>query len=172
MARAARVFVENACYHIVVKGNQGETVFREEVDFRYYLKLIHKYKIKYGCMIYGYCLMRNHVHLLLEAPNGLKSMSSFMHGLNQSYAMMFNSKYKKGGHLWQNRYKNFVVLKDSYLINLILYIEFNPVRANIVSRPEDYPWSSYKGRVLGKRDIILDQIKFNIEYDNIYAASV
>ena len=167
MARTARVFIENACYHITARGNQGETVFKEGADFKYYLKLIHKYKIRYGCLIYGYCLMRNHVHLLLEAPFGLKSMSSFMHGLNQTYAMVFNKKYNKVGHLWQNRYKNFVVLKDDYLINVISYIELNPVRAGIVSRPEDYPWSSYSARVLGKRDIILDQIKFNVECENI-----
>ena len=167
MARTARVFIENACYHIVARGNQRETIFREEVDFGYYLKLLHKYKVKYGCLIYGYCLMRNHVHLLLEAPLGLKSMSSFMHGINQSYAMMFNNKYDKVGHLWQNRYKNFIVLKDSYFINLISYIELNPVRANIVIRPEEYPWSSYSSRLLGKRDIILDQLKFNVKYENI-----
>jgi len=159
MARAPRLFVKNACYHIVVRGNQGRPVFMDDVDYGYYLKLIHKYKLKYGCLIYGYCLMKNHVHILLEAPLGLKSMSSFMHGLNQSYAMMLNKKYNQVGHIWQNRYKNFVVLKDDYLINLVSYIEFNPLRANIVLRPEDYQWSSYSARALGKQNIILDELK-------------
>ncbi|MBU0605745.1 MAG: hypothetical protein KKH77_05615, partial [Candidatus Omnitrophica bacterium] len=81
----------------------------------------------------------------------------FMHCLNQSYAMSFNAKYEKVGHLWQNRYKNFVVLKDSYLYNLITYIEYNPVRAGIVASPGDYAWSSYRARVLGSTSIILDK---------------
>ena len=160
MPRTARVFIDNACYHIVSRGNQQQEVFYDEQDYDCCLRLVHKYKIKYGCLIYGYCLMNNHVHLILESPLGLKAMSSFMHGLNQSYAMKFNNKYQKVGHLWQNRYKNFIVLKDRYLINLISYVEFNPVRAGVVSSPEDYLWSSYRARVLGQKDIILDSLHF------------
>jgi putative transposase len=160
MPRTARVFVQNACYHIITRGNQKQDVFYEPSDFRHYLKLIYKYKIKHKCYIYGYCLMNNHVHLFLESPDGLRAMSSLMHDVNQSYAMRFNSKYKKVGHLWQNRYKDFIVLKNEYSINLISYIEFNPVRANIVTKPEDYMWSSYKARVCGKKNIILDKICF------------
>lgn len=160
MPRTARIFMENTCNHIITRGNQKQTVFCEENDFNWYLTLLHKYKIKYGCLIYGYCLMGNHTHLLLESPLGLKAMSSFMHGLNQSYAMRFNSKYNKVGHVWQNRYKNFVVLKDQYLFNLISYIEYNPVRAKMAERPEDYSWSSYKARVLGEKNMILDIFKY------------
>jgi len=160
MPRTARIFIENACNHIITRGNQKQAVFYDDDDIRRYLKLLHKYKGKYGCLIYGYCLMNNHIHLVLESPTGLKAMSSFMHGLNQSYAMRFNSKYRKVGHLWQNRYKNFVVSKDDYLINLISYIEFNPIRAKIVLNPGDYIWSSYGARMLGKEDIILDTIRY------------
>ena len=160
MPRTARVFIDNACHHITSRGNQQQEVFYDEWDYDYCLRLIHKYKVKYGCLIYGYCLMNNHVHLILESPLGMKAMSLFMHGLNQSYAMKFNNKYQKVGHLWQNRYKNFIVLKDRYLINLITYVEFNPVRAGIVSNPEDYPWSSYRSRMLGQKDIILDSLHF------------
>lgn len=158
MPRTARLFIENACYHIVARGNQKQTVFWDYEDFKYCLRLIHKYKVKCGCLIYGYCLMSNHIHLILESPFGREAMSSFMHGLNQTYAMKFNGKYNKVGHLWQNRYKNFAVLKDPYLINLISYIELNPVRANVAPRPEDYLWSSYRARVLGEKNIILDSL--------------
>jgi putative transposase len=72
--------------------------------------------------------------------------------------MGFNVKYEKVGHLWQNRYKNFVVLKDDYLYNLITYIEYNPVRAGIVSAPGDYVWSSYGARMLGRKSMILDEL--------------
>jgi len=80
--------------------------------------------------------MSNHVHIVAEFPKGARSMSKFMHCLNQAYAMKFNIKYKKSGHLWQNRYKNFAVLKNDYLLNLLSYIEHNPVRAKIVLKPE------------------------------------
>jgi len=156
MARVARVFVPGSGNHIVNRGVSNVRVFRDDDDFRHCSLLIHKYKLKYGCLIYSYCLMPTHIHFLLESSRGMKAMSSFMHDLNQSYAMRFNAKYERHGHLWQNRYKNFVVLKDKYLINLISYIEFNPVRAGLVKNPEDYPWSSYRGRVLGKKDIIID----------------
>jgi putative transposase len=158
MPRTARVFIENACYHIIVRGNQKQAVFKEYADYEYYLGLIHKYKLRYGCLLYSWCLMNNHVHLVLESPIKPRNISSFMHGLNQSYAMKFNAKYNKSGHLWQNRYKIFVVLKNDYILNLISYIEYNPVRAKIVLNPEDYQYSSYKYRLLDKRNIILDPL--------------
>jgi len=160
MPRTARIFIENTCNHIITRGNQKQIVFYDIYDFTWYLALLHKYKAKYGCIIYGYCLMGNHTHLLLEFPLGLKTMSSFMHGLNQSYAMRFNSKYKKVGHVWQNRYKNFVVSKDRYLFNLVSYIECNPIRAKMVEKPEDYLWSSYRTRALGGENIILDPFTY------------
>ncbi|MBN2453766.1 MAG: transposase [Candidatus Omnitrophica bacterium] len=156
MPRIARVFVENACNHVIARGNEKADIFRAKDDFRTYFLLLHKYKLKYGCLVYGYCLMPNHVHLIMESPSGLKGMSRFMHDVNQSYAMYFNIKYDRVGHLWQNRYKSLVVLRDRYLHNLVAYIENNPVRAGIVSVPEDYQWSSYRARVLGAHSIILD----------------
>ena len=160
MPRTARSFIENACYHIVARGNQRQNIFKEQEDFIYYIGLIHKYKLKYGCMIYAYCLMNNHIHIIMESMVDPKNIARFMHGLNQSYAMKFNNKYKKTGHLWQNRYKAFIVLKDDYLINLISYIEYNPVRAKIVLKPEDYPYSSYRYRLLEHKNIILDELRF------------
>ncbi len=161
MPRMARLFVENACYHIIARGNGKSVVFRNDEDFGKYLILMHKYKLKFDCLIYSYCLMPNHIHLVLESPRGLKAMASLMHGLNQSYAMSFNEKYEKVGHLWQNRYKSFVVNKNDYLVNLIEYVEFNPVRAEIVYRPEKYAWSSYKARVLGEKSVILDDLQLS-----------
>ena len=158
MPRTARVFIENACYHIVARGNQKQTVFKENTDYEYYIRLIHKYKLKYKCLIYGYCLMSNHIHLILESPIEQKNISRFMQGLNQSYAMKFNGKYDKSGHLWQNRYKIFTVLKNDYMLNLISYIEYNPVKAKAVLKPEDYPYSSYRYRLLDQKNIILDAL--------------
>ena len=158
MARMARLFVEDAAYHIVTRGSQNSDVFWDEDDFRFYLRLMYHYKVRYGCRFYCYCLMPNHTHIVLDSPNGLKAMSSFMHGLSMTYAIYFVKKYDRAGHVWQNRYKSFVILKDAYMLNALTYVEFNPVRAEIVLKPEDYFWSSYRGRVLGHRDAILDDI--------------
>ncbi len=160
MPRSARVFVENAAYHIIMRASQKQVVFLSEDDSACFLQLVHRYKIKYGCLIYGYCLMSNHVHFLLESPGGLKGMSRFMHGIGLAYAMLFNNKYGKTGHLWQNRYKSFLVLKDDHLINVLNYIEYNPVRAELALKPEDYRRSSYRARLLGEADIILDPLAF------------
>jgi len=98
--------------------------------------------------------MNNHVHLVLET----QLLSKFMHGINLSYAQYFKYKHRRVGHFWQDRYKSFVVTKDEYLLNCISYIEYNPVGAHLVLRPEHYIWSSYKARVLGEHDKLLDNL--------------
>ena len=85
-------------------------------------------------------------------------LSKTMHGINMSYGKYFICKYGSTGHLWQDRFKSYITQKDQYLINCITYIEYNPVRAGIVSRPEDYKWSSYRIRILGEKSELLDPI--------------
>ncbi len=101
--------------------------------------------------------MPNHVHLLGEIANHLM-LSNFMHDLNRTYTRYFNNKHKKVGHLWQGRFRSMVITKDKYLIDCLSYIEMNPLRANLVKRPSEYPWNSYNARVLGKDDRITDRV--------------
>lgn len=155
MSRAPRLILENVCYHVITRGNQRQPVFCEEIDFLKYLDLLKRYKKKYKARLYGYCLMTNHVHLILD----LKDLTHLMHGLNLAYVRYFNGKYKKVGHLWQGRFKSMIVNKDKYLIDCISYIEHNPIRANIADSPLKYPWSSYKARLLGQYNGLLDQIE-------------
>jgi putative transposase len=89
-------------------------------------------------------------------PENKTSLKKVMHGLCMSYAKHFNYKYHKCGHLWQGRYKSFVIQKDKYLVNCMTYIETNPVRVGICQRAEEYPWSSYSSRILGKGNMALD----------------
>lgn len=152
MPRTRRLILDNACYHIMVRGNEKKVVFKSDNDYGKYLKLILKYKKKYNFKIYGWCLMNNHSHILLESS----LLSKAMHGINMSYAKYFRCKYGSTGHVWQDRFKSYLIQKDQYLINCISYIEYNPVRAGIVSRPEDYKWSSHKARVLGGKSDLLD----------------
>lgn len=145
MPTGPRLLLKNACYHIITKGNQSQQVFQDEQDYKVYLARLKKYKSRYGFLLYGFCLMPNHVHIIGE-PKIMKNLSKFMHGLNRSYTAYFNRKYNKTGHLWQGRFKSKVVVKDDYLIDCLHYIELNPVRANMVRSVFDYLWSSYKER--------------------------
>ena len=159
MARNARLFLENVSHHIVGRGSRKDRIFYSDEDYERFLSLLWKYKNKFKAKLYAYCLMPNHIHLLLDTATK-QLLSKTMHGISLSYAMYFNSKYKKCGHLWQNRYKNNLVRNDQYLLNVVNYIEYNPVKAGICTKPEEYPWSSYRSRVLGEKSKILDDIAF------------
>lgn len=154
MPRQARLIIDNACYHVITRGNRKNDIFRENEDYRVYMKLLSRYKARYKFKLYGWCLMSNHIHLVVETEH----LSRIMHGLNLSYALYFKYKYDEIGHFWQDRFKSFVINRDEYLINCITYIENNPVRASLAKGPEDYAWSSYRDRICGKDSKMLDAI--------------
>ena len=147
MANLPRLLVEGACYHLIARGNQKQRVFLDEEDFKEYLIRLRQYKKKFDFKLYAYCLMPNHIHLVGQIEVA-KNLSKFMQGITLSYALYFNQQYTGVGHLWQGRFKNKVIAKDRYLVDCINYIELNPVRAEIVNAPHEYPWSSYRERVL------------------------
>ena len=158
MPRGKRLLIGNACYHIIARGNQKQDIFLKEVDFEKYLEIVEHYKNKYKFNLYAYCLMKNHVHLIMSVKH-ICDLAKIMQGLNQAYSMWFNQKYNKNGHLWEGRFKNMVIQKDKYFMDCVHYVECNPVRANIVNSLIDYPWSSYKFRALGKVSRLLNQIE-------------
>lgn len=160
MARVSRIFIDYAPYHIYLRGNQKQDVFRSDEDFIKYLCMLKKAKRKYEVSLYAYCLMSNHIHLLIEVLHS-RNISKFMHWLNRGYACYFNKEYSKVGHVWQGRFQNRPILKGQYLINVSTYIENNPVRAGIVNDPAEYTWSSYRERCLLTKKNILDPIKID-----------
>ncbi len=155
MPRGPRLIVENAFYHIINRGNQKQKIFTEHEDFVKYLQILKHYKRKFNIKLICYCLMPNHIHLLI-APNNPGILAKFMQVLTQTYTLWFNKKYSKVGHLWQGRFKSMVICKDDYFLECVKYIESNPVRANLVSSPMNYLWNSYKERVLGSKNKLLD----------------
>ena len=155
MSNLPRVVIENACYHLMARGNQKQNVFLEQEDYREFLERLKAYKRKYDFKLYGYCLMPNHIHIIGQMETA-RFLSKFMQGITLSYTLYFNDKYTKVGHLWQGRFKNKVIVKDRYLSDCINYIECNPVRAQLVHTPYKYVWSSYRERVLGDGFKILD----------------
>jgi REP element-mobilizing transposase RayT len=140
------VFASGLLYHVIVRGNQRRKTFRSDDDYKAYLDRLEKYRAKFHVRIYAYCLMPNHVHLLLET--GSPPLAKFMQGLQQSYTQYFNRSYRKVGHLFQGRYKAIICDKDKYLLALVRYIHLNPVRARLAKRPERYPHSGHRSYLL------------------------
>ncbi|MDD3500230.1 MAG: transposase [Sulfurovum sp.] len=128
-------------YHIINRGVEQRVVFQEREDYEYFEELMCFCAKSYGITIHNYFLMNNHYHLLIEI--GKETLSKFMRQLNMNYAIYFNKKYKRSGHLWQGRFKSWYVTDEAYLYTLMLYIEQNPLKANMVQKLEEYPFSSY-----------------------------
>ena len=162
MARPLRIEYEGAFYHATARGNERKRIFFSSSDCQRFKEYLREAKEKYHFLLHGYVLMSNHYHLLMETPEG--NMSRVMHFINASYTSHINRKHQRSGHLFQGRYKAILVDKDNYLLELSRYIHLNPVRAQIVSRPEDYAHSSYRFYILGEeqnlvsRDLIWSMI--------------
>ncbi len=141
MPRKPRIEFSGAFYHVIARGNQRQRIFKEESDHRKYLQILAIYKNRYRYYLYAYVLMGNHVHLLLETQDA--PLSRILQGINQTYTMYFNKKYRTVGHLFQGRYKAILCDRDNYLLALLKYIHHNPLRAKIAERLDSYPWSSH-----------------------------
>jgi len=157
MPRVARILLDNACYHVINRGNQKQNIFQEEPDFEKYLEILRHYKKKYNFKLYAYCLMPNHIHLVIDIRK-TSDLAKIMQGLTQTYTVWFNNKYNKVGRLWQGRFKSMLIQKDKYLIDCLRYIELNPVRADITSSPADYSWSSWQERTLTNNKFSLSDL--------------
>jgi putative transposase len=131
MARHPRRFLPGSTYHVIARGNHKQPVFFAPRDYRVYLSRLTRYTRQYDTALYAYCLMPNHVHLLIRP--GQASLSKFMQGLQQSYTQYFNLAYQTVGHLFQGRYLALRCDADSYLAQLVRYIHLNPVRAGLAS---------------------------------------
>ena len=142
MPRSARIIPSVGYLHIICRGNNRRKLFRHEHDKkRYYFYLLNS-KSEDKIDILHYCLMDNHLHLLIGV-NQASDLSRFMKRVNLKYTFYYQNKYTYCGHLWQNRFKGKIIDDETYLIRCCKYIEFNPVRAGIVFHPQDYSFSSY-----------------------------
>ena len=142
MARPIRVEYEGGLYHVTSRGNARQDVFVDEQDYSTFLRILSEAVERHRWLLHAYCLMRNHYHLLVETPQG--NLSRGMRHVNGVYAQRFNLRHDRDGHLFQSRYKSFLVEKDNYLLELSRYIVLNPVRAGVAHSPDQWPWSSYR----------------------------
>lgn len=140
MARQARQQCESGVYHVVLRGINRQDIFYDEEDYQRFLETLATKKSEKQYELYGYCLMSNHVHLLLRENND--SIARIMSRIGTSYAWWYNRKYDRSGHVFQGRYGSECVEDDAYLLTVARYIHNNPIKANLVIAPEDYRWSS------------------------------
>ncbi|XHF33559.1 transposase [Pseudomonas chlororaphis] len=147
MPRTGRIVLPHYPHHIVQRGHNRQVVFAEPRDFERYLSDLCELKEALGIKVYAYCLMTNHVHLLLAPGESTSSLGQLMKALAARMTRYRNKVEGRTGTLWESRYKSSVVQSDTYLLACSRYIELNPVRAHMVARAEDYRWSSSALRV-------------------------
>lgn len=142
MGRKPRIHLPGGLYHVIFRGNGGQDVFLAAADrYRFYL-LLQEGTHRFGYKIHAFCLMTNHIHLAVQIAD--IPLSRGMQNLSFRYTRWINCREKRTGHLFQGRYKAVLVDGDSYLLELVRYIHLNPVRAGMVTNPEEFPWSSHR----------------------------
>lgn len=147
MPRQARLILTNTAHHIVQRGHNRNVVFVAPSDFQYYLDTLREWKGKSGVKVYGYCLMVNHVHLILNPGENADSIGELMKRLAGRQTRYVNRLENRSGSLWEGRYKSSPIETDGYLLACSRYVDLNPVRAKMVIHPKDYLWSSYCQKV-------------------------
>jgi putative transposase len=154
MPRPSRLILPDQTHHIVQRGNNRQAVFFSDDDRQVFLKWLGEALAAEGCALHAYVFMTNHFHLVITA-GATDSIPRLMQSLGRRYVSHVNREYRRTGTLWEGRYKSTILDSESYVLVCHRYVESNPVRADLVSRPEDYPCSSYRHNALGTKDPLL-----------------
>ena len=149
MPRSARVQEEGYLHHVVCCGNNGQDLFPSKEDYLKYVTLLKEARRQFPLKVYNFALVSNHLHLLVE-PKQEGSLSSLMQIVTKEYAKYFNKKYDRQGHVFQGRFKSFLLQPQPFFFTSSRHIDFDAVNAKIVSDPKDYPWSGYAALAFGK----------------------
>jgi REP element-mobilizing transposase RayT len=164
MARPLRIHRPGTLYHVISRGDNKRAIFADEDDYKRFLNMFADAALRFLVRCYAYCLMWNHFHLLVEA--GPYPISRMMQQLNSAYCQSFNRRQARVGHVLQGRFKAPIVDSDVYFMRVARYIVRNPVAAQIVTRPEDWLWSSYRATVgLAAAHPVLDIVRILTAFD-------
>jgi putative transposase len=150
MPRHLRIRSNSGYYHIMLRGNEQKNIFHDDFDRHRFLEILNSKKENNSFYLHAFCLMNNHIHLMLSEYK--ENISTIMKRINISYVSYFNLKYKRVGHLFQDRFKSEIVENDSYVLSLARYIHQNPVKAGIVNSINSYNWSSYNSYLNEKNE--------------------
>lgn len=156
MPRVGRVVLPGYPHHIVQRGHNRQVIFAQDADCENYMENLQELKATFGIDVYAYCLMTNHVHLLLQPSDTVADMGRFMKALSARTTRYFNRLEGRSGTPWESRYKSSPVQTEQYLLACCRYIELNPVRARMAGHPGEYHWSSYAARMGGAGHAWLD----------------
>ena len=155
MPRKPRTYLPGIPAHVVQRGNDRNTCFFEEGNYLFYLQCLDETRLRYRVSVHAYVLMTNHVHLLV-APQTEEGISRLIQFLGNRHVQYVNKKYRRTGTLWEGRHKGGLVDAERYLLACYRYTELNPVRANMVTHPSDFRWSSYHHHATGEHNALID----------------
>ena len=167
MPRPPRPDLAKVPQHVIQRGNDRQACFFHEHDCLTYLTLLREAALRHDCAVHAYVLMTNHVHLLVT-PAEQGAVSRMMQTLGRNYVTHVNARYRRTGTLWEGRYKSCLVDSEEYVLACYRYIELNPVRAGMVVKPAEYPWSSHRCNASGEPDPL---VRPNAEYLALGSAS-
>ena len=156
MPRSARIVITGYPHHVIQRGHNRQAVFVADEDYLYYLDNLREWKVELGCKVYAYCLMTNHVHLIVDPGEDEGNLAKLMKRVAGRQTRYVNKLEKRTGSLWEGRYKSSTISTNEYLLACCRYVELNPVRAGIVADPIDYRWSSYGSKAGNKKEDWLD----------------
>jgi putative transposase len=164
MPRITRGLVDGLVYHVLNRGNGGLEVFRKGTDYRDFIGLLGRVKERYHVKFFAYCLMPNHFHLVM-VPARAEELSKGIQWLMTSHVRRYHRHYGTSGHVWQGRFKSFVIQEDNHLLTVLRYVEANPVRAGLVSSAKDWVWSSHR-EVIGRAPrLLVDEVPIELPQD-------
>lgn len=156
MPRRRRIVLPNHPHHVVQRGHNRQVVFGDGDDYLYYLATLREWKKTLGCKVYAYCLMTNHVHLVVDPCETPRHVGLLMKRVAARQTRLVNRLERRSGTLWEGRFHSSPIETSAYLLACCRYVEMNPVRAGMVLAPEEYPWSSCRSRIGHERTEWLD----------------
>jgi putative transposase len=168
MGRLPRAIDDGLVYHALNRGNNRGDVFVDDSDRVAFLEALAQTKDRYPFRLIGYCVMTNHFHLLLRPETG-SSISRILQSLTVAHTWRYHKRHRTSGHVWQGRFKSPVIQDDAHLLVVLRYIESNPLRAQMVVDPSDYPWSSFQSHGMGQDDPLLSSFP---EWDELGRTNV
>jgi putative transposase len=162
MVRTGRQRKEQVCYYVINRSSDNKKLFQDSSDYRQYLRIIRKYKMRFRVQVFAFCLLPESVHLLIH-PQRSWYLSRFMQGISQSYAHYFHASHTVCGQVWHGRFKSRLVEEDNDFVETVRHIEYLAIKAQLAFVPMAYPWNSCRYRLLGAPSRLVD-LAWNREY--------